>query len=216
MSRRGDRNEMVIQFEARLMRKSVNACGIGDQVKLQIRMVATAFGHGPQYLPRQNDGRFAAEFNHFLDGVWIPRTQVLDDNISALAGILGHRFESLRRRLVLMPVERAFFPQIEVPDQKDGDVYHHFREAVHPDARRHLDQVAVDVRPWIQKNGFHVEKYENHRHQIKSYGDWRARISRGLHAAFVGLLLSAARASPAHQHRGSRQRPGKRRGNQQV
>jgi len=142
--------------------------------------------------------------------------QVLGHNISALAGILGHRFEVLRRRLILMPIERAFFPQIEVTHQKYGDVYHNFQEAVHADTGGHSYKVPVNIRPGIQEDGFHVEKNENHRHQIESYGDGRARVARGLHAAFVRLLLRAARPAPAHQHGSSRQRPGQRRGNQQV
>jgi len=109
----------------------------------------TSLGYGPQDFSRQNDGRLAPEFDHFLNGVWVPGTQVLDDNTSILAGILGHRFESLRRRLILMPVERAFFPQIEVPDQENRDVDHHLCKAVQTDTRRQFYQIAVDVSPRI-------------------------------------------------------------------
>ena len=113
---------MVAEFEARLMRESVHASGIREQIKLQFRMITAVLGYGPQDFAGHHDGRLTAEFNHFLDGVRIPRTQLLGHNTSALAGILGHRFQALRRRLILMPVQRAFFPQIEVTHQKYGDV----------------------------------------------------------------------------------------------
>src|SRR5580704_5073625 len=112
---------MVIQFKPGLVGISVNASSICNEVKLQFRMIATAFRHGAQNLARENECRFAAEFNHFLDGVWIPRAQMLGHNTSALAGILSHRYEALRRRLILMPVQRALFPKIEGADQKYGD-----------------------------------------------------------------------------------------------
>ena len=145
----GNRNQVVVQFETRLAGIAVNAGGIGNQVKLQLRVIATALGHGTQDFARQNERGLAAKFNHFLDRVWIPRTQVLGHNTSALAGILSHRFEALRRRLILVPVQRAFFPKIEVTHQKYGDVYHHFQEAVHAYARRHVNKVPIDVGPRI-------------------------------------------------------------------
>src|ERR1700676_2718312 len=138
---------MVIQFEARLVREAVDASGIGKQVKLEFRVVATALGHRPQDFAGKYEGGLAAEFNHFFDAVWIPRAQVLGHNTSALARILGHRFETLRRRLILMPVERAFFPQIEETPQKYGNVYHHFKKAIQADTRRHSYQVPVNVGP---------------------------------------------------------------------
>src|SRR5580658_6553814 len=105
---------MVVEFEARLVRVAVHTSCVGEQVKLQFRVVVTALSDRPQDFARKNDRRFAPEFNYFLNSVWIPSTQVLDDNISFLAGTLSHRREALRRRLILMPVERALFPQIEV------------------------------------------------------------------------------------------------------
>jgi hypothetical protein len=57
-------------------------------------MVAAVLGHGSQDFAGDNDGGLTAEFNHFLDGVRIPGTQVLGHNTSFLAGILGHRFRS--------------------------------------------------------------------------------------------------------------------------
>src|SRR6476646_11383380 len=152
------------------MREAVHASRVGEQVKLQIRVVAASLCHGAKGFAWKNQCGFAAEFNDFLDGVRIPGAQVLNHNISFLTDILGHRFETLRRMLILMPVERAFLPQIEVADQQDGDVDHHLHEPVHADTRRYFYKVTVNVGPWIQKDGFHVEKNENHRDEIKSHG----------------------------------------------
>jgi hypothetical protein len=95
---------MVIQFKAWLVRVPVNASGIGKQVKLELGVVATALGRGPQDFAGEHECSLAAEFNDFFNSVWIPRAQVLGHNTSALAGILGHRSKTLRRRLILMPV----------------------------------------------------------------------------------------------------------------
>jgi hypothetical protein len=60
---------MVIHFEAGLVRESVDASGIRKQVKLQFLVITATLGHGPQDFARQHDGRLAAKFDHFFDGV---------------------------------------------------------------------------------------------------------------------------------------------------
>src|SRR6266850_7214845 len=94
------------------------------------------------------------------------------------------------RRWLGMPVERPFFPKIEIANQQDRDINHHFIEAVTPEG-------AKNHRPRVQKDGFHVKKYENHGHEIEFYGKRLACVAGRLHAAFVSLLLGAIRTAPA-------------------
>jgi len=96
----GNRNEVVIQFEPRFVRESVDASGICQQVKLQIRVVTTALGHGSQDFARENEGGLAPKFNHLFDCVGIPDTQVLDDKLRAI--------RSYRSQCEAVPFDHAF------------------------------------------------------------------------------------------------------------
>ena len=142
-------NQVVVQFESRFVRVTVHAGGIREQVKLKRGIFTTSLRHTPQNLSRQNNRRLPAKLNHFLDRVGIPRAQVFNYNISVLAGILSHRFEALRRSLVLVPVQRALFPQIEVTDQEYSDIDHHLGESIQAGTWFLIDQVPVNVCPRI-------------------------------------------------------------------
>ena len=104
---------MVVQFESRLVRITIDAGRVCQQVVLKGLLLAAAFSSGSKQLGRHNDRGFASEFYDFSDRLRVPRTQLLGYNISVLAGSFRHDFESRKRRL-FMPVQRALFPEIEV------------------------------------------------------------------------------------------------------
>jgi len=81
--------------------------------------MTTVFRGGSKKFARNDNRWYRTEFDHFRNGFRIPRTQVFGYNISFLARRLRHDFESRMRRL-FMPVQRAFFPEIEISDQHDG------------------------------------------------------------------------------------------------
>jgi hypothetical protein len=121
---------VILQLVARFHRETVKAGGVGKQVELQAVVVATALSDASQVLSGDNDCRLAAEFDHFLDRVRAPRAQPRDYNISILTVAFRHWLRNPALRRLVMPVERAFFPQIDVSDQEDGDVDEHLHEAV--------------------------------------------------------------------------------------
>src|SRR5215470_18232006 len=133
---------------------------------------------------------------------------MLDDSISVLVCVFRHSFLSTRFRL-FVPVQRALFPKIEVTNQQDGDVYHHFQKTV-------PSQTAKNVGPWVEKNGFHIEQNENHCYEIKFYRERLASIAGRLHATFVSLQLSLGRAPPADDLGKTGDNPSKKRGNQEL
>src|ERR1700756_1784958 len=103
-------------------------------------------------------------------------------------------------RRLLAPVERALFPEINVPDQQDGNVEEHLHVAIHAKGVRYLEHVAVNIRPGIQKNGLNIEQNKDHRYEIELYRKRLARIARGFHTAFIGFLLSPVGTPPADQN----------------
>src|SRR5713101_1714302 len=109
----------------------------------------------------------------------------------------------------MVPVESALLPEIEVTNQQDGNVKHHLCEAKPV-------QVPKDVSPRIQEDGFHVEKDENHRHEIKFDGKGLASVPGRLHAALVRELLGAAGPAPADKDRGEQEDAGKNHGENQI
>src|ERR1700732_2214948 len=123
--------------------------------------------------------------------------------------------ESPLRRL-FMPVERALFPQINVPDQEDSDVNEHLYEPKSSHAHRALDHVAINIGPRVQEDRFHIEQNENHRYEIEFDGEGLPGVAGGHHAAFVRLLLGAIGAAPAHRGGKGRQYTSERRCHQQV
>src|SRR6516225_188609 len=114
-----------------------------------------------------------------------------------------------------MPVQRALLPEIDVSDQEDGDIKHHFYEAKPP--RFHVaSQILEDVRPWVKKDGLDVEENEHHGHQVELYGKRFASVARRRDPAFVGLLLGFVRAAPANERRNGNQHTGEYGGYKQV
>src|ERR1700680_987321 len=123
--------------------------------------------------------------------------------------------ESPLRRL-FMPVERALLPQVNVPDQEDGDVNDHLDETESSKAQRLLEHVAINIGPRVQEDSFHIEQNENHGYEIEFDREGLPGIAGRHHAAFVRLLLGAIRAPPAHHGGKGRQYPSERRCHQQV
>src|SRR6266851_10186954 len=93
-----------------------------------------------------------------------------------------------------MPVQRTLFPKIEIADQQDRDVKHHFVKAIPPEG-------AENHRPRVKKNRLHIEKNKNHRDQVKLHRKWLTGIAGRLHPALVSLLFGAIWPPPADQNR---------------
>ena len=121
---------MIVQFVAGFQWEAVNASGVAQQVKLQGAIIATTLGDAAQIFSGDDNSCFTAELDDFLDGVGAPRAKASDYNISRLTTAFRHRFRNPALRRLVMPVERAFFPQIDVSDQEDGDIDEHLHEAV--------------------------------------------------------------------------------------
>lgn len=138
--------QVVLKLEAGLNRKTVYASDVRKKIKLQ--GVTTLLGGGAQKAMGNNNSGLTAEFDYVLDRSRIPRPQMLDDSTSALVCV-RHSFSFTRYRL-FVPVQRALFPEIEVTNQQDGDVNHHFQKAV-------PSQTAKNIGPWVKKDGFHIE-----------------------------------------------------------
>src|SRR5579864_8520733 len=102
-----------------------------------------------------------------------------------------------------MPVERAFFPQIDIADQQDGDVDEHLYIAVNAKGMRYLEHIAVNVSPRVQKDRLDVEQDKDHRDEIKLYRKGLVCIADRFYAAFVGGLFGAIWASPPDRDRQS-------------
>jgi len=183
----GNRSEVIVQFEPRFNGEAINAGGVGEKVELQ--GVATFLCGGAQQAVRDHNCCLTVKLDHFFHGFCIPGTQMFDDNISALIGIVRHSF-SLTRSSLFVPVQRALFPEIEVTDKQNRDVYHHFHEAVQT-------EIPEDEGPWIKKNRFDIEQDKNHCNQVKFYREGFTRVAGRLHATFVRLEFGFAWAPPA-------------------
>lgn len=83
-----------------------------------------------------------------------------------------------------MPVERALFPEKNVTDEQDSNVEQHLDETKY-------FQVAINQRPWIQKDCFDVKQNEQERDHVEVYRKGLSGISSGLDAAFIRLVFGA-------------------------
>src|SRR6516162_8574212 len=114
-----------------------------------------------------------------------------------------------------MPVQRALLPEIDVSDQENGDIKHHFDEAKPP--RLHVaSQIFEDVRPRVEKDGLDVEENEHHGHQVELNGKRLAGVACRGNPAFVGLLFRFVWAAPANERRNSDEQTGEYGGYKQV
>src|ERR1700737_2394799 len=187
----GNRNKLIGGLKARLERIAVEAGGVAQQIKLEFLVSATALGNVAQYVARNDDGSLAAKLDHFTDRVGIPSTQSLDHNISNLVAVVRHSSRILQLRRLFMPVERALFPEINVPNQEDGNVHEHLCEAIAPHLYRMPDHVPINVSPGIQEDRFYVKQDKDHGYEVKLHGERLACVARGFHPALVSLLFSA-------------------------
>jgi len=165
---------------------------------LNLKLIsATARGNVAQHVARNDDGSLAAKLDHFTDRVGIPSTQSLDHNISNLVAVVRHSSRILQLRRLFMPVERALFPEIDVPNQQDGNVHEHLCEAISPHLYRMPDHVPVNVSPGIQEDRFYVKQDKDHGYEVKLHGERLACVARRFHPALVSLLFSAIWAPPS-------------------
>ena len=91
----GNGNQVVIQFEARLNRKTIHRRRIGKQIKLQ--RIAAVFGRGQKQFARHYQRRFAMKFDDFRNRVRIPGAKSFGYNISVLTATLCHDLSDLAR-----------------------------------------------------------------------------------------------------------------------
>lgn len=114
-----------------------------------------------------------------------------------------------------MPVERALFPEIDIANQQNCDIKHHFQETKDSSVGM-AGQIFEDESPWIKEDGFHVKENEHHGDQVELHGKRFAGVAGGSNAAFVGLHLGFIRTSPADEGGYQDQRAGQSRSNEQV
>src|SRR4030088_2167607 len=100
-----------MHFKSWLIRVTIEAGGIGEQIEIQILVIATARSGGAQQFPWNNDRDFAAVVDHFRNSIRVPRAQSfcgkqasVYNTTSALVGILRQFFVIPKRRL-FMPVQ---------------------------------------------------------------------------------------------------------------
>ena len=91
----GNGNQVVIQFEARLNRKTIHGGRIGKQIKLQ--RIAAVFGGGAEQFARHQQRCFAMKLDDFGNRVWVPGANSFGYNISVLTATLCHDLSDLAR-----------------------------------------------------------------------------------------------------------------------
>lgn len=114
-----------------------------------------------------------------------------------------------------MPVERAFLPEIDIANQQNCDIKHHFQETKDSGVRM-AGQIFENESPGVQEDGFHVKENEHHGDQVKLHGKRFAGVAGGRNAAFIGLHLGFIRTAPANESGEQNQRTGQSRSNEQV
>src|SRR5260221_2747158 len=171
-------------------------------------MSSTVFRGGAKQFARHHNRGFAMKFNDFRNAIRLPAAKLFGSNTSVLTATLCHDLSDLRRWL-FVPVQRDLFPKIEIADQQNCNVHHHFVKAV-------AAQSSKNHRPWVKENGFHVEKDKDHRYQVKLHGKRLARVSGWLHSPFIRLLFGAVWPAPADQYRKAADQSGQDGGDQEV
>lgn len=92
----------------------------------------------------------------------------------------------------LFPVQRAFFPQVDVAHHQDQNVNEHLHEAEEL-------QLPENDGPGIEEDRFDVEQDEDYRHHVEVHGIRSARVTGRANAALIGLVLDLrARMTPDH------------------
>src|SRR5882757_4936290 len=121
-------------------------------------MSSTVFRGRAKQFSRNHNRRFAMKFNDFRNAIRVPDAKLFGYNTSVLTATLCHDLSDLRRWL-FVPVQRALFPKIEIADQQNCNVHHHFVKAV----AAMFTKLPIYKCPGVKKNGFHVEKDKDHR-----------------------------------------------------
>ena len=95
---------------------------------------------------------------------------------------------SLRLRRLLLPVERAFFQRVDIPDHQDRNETQHAPE----DRFAFDDRFFVNDRPRIHEHDLEIEQDEEHRDEVELHAEARLGFALRDHAAFVGRVLNAS------------------------
>ena len=110
-----DRKQVIIHFETRFQRKSVNGRKIGKKRKAYGGLRQQEFSYSPEFFFRDDHRRFAPEFNHFGDGLGVPLAKFLDYWVFIL--FLRFQLASDSGWALLIPVECALFPEINISNE---------------------------------------------------------------------------------------------------
>ncbi len=133
-----DGNQLIVQFKARFEGKAIEAGDITQKVEIEGRIVSTLQGDGPQQVVWNDEGGLAVILDDLRDRLRVPQAKLFDYNISFCIGKLrlvthvAEVLEGLALLLLSVPVERALLPEIDITDQENGYIYHHFYEAKPP------------------------------------------------------------------------------------
>jgi len=214
-----DRQQLIVQFEARLVGVAVDAGGVAQLIEIELGIFLALFRDGPQKLVRHDQRGFAAMFNDLGDSFGVPRTKTLDDSSSACIGEFRHVNEIPEGQLALLPrlipVECALLQQIDVTNQQDGDIDHHLYEAEPPRCNVTY-QILENEGPGVKEDSFNIEQDEDHGNEVEFHGERLARVSGGRDSTLVRLLLRLAGTFPSHQGRKRDECSGKKCRHQQV
>ena len=99
-------NQVVIQFEARLDRETVDRCGVRQKIELQIS--ATKFCGGAKKFSRHYQRRFTMKFDDFRNRLRVPLAKAFGYNISVLTATLCHDLSDFARLATYASRARPF------------------------------------------------------------------------------------------------------------
>src|SRR5208282_1991345 len=85
-----NRNQLIVQLEARFDGVAVQASGIAEQVEKQGGILLALLRRGAKQFLGDDDGGVPAVFDHLGDRLGVPGTKVLDYKLSACVGELRH------------------------------------------------------------------------------------------------------------------------------
>jgi hypothetical protein len=89
-----------------------------------------------------------------------------------------------------LPVERTLFPEKNITHEQNSNVEQHLDEPKY-------FQVAINQRPWIQKDRFDVKQNEQKGDHVKVYRKGLPGVTGWLYAAFIRLIFGATMGMPA-------------------
>src|SRR5271155_6164566 len=97
-----------------------------------------------------------------------------------------------------MPVECTPLQEIDITDQQDGHIKHHFYEA-EPACLWISGQILKDVSPRKQEYGLDIKQDKDHRHKIKFHRERLAGIPGRCYPAFIRLRFGFTGPPPTNE-----------------